>query len=336
MALVQEDTYVISDITGKHPDNSDDQLLDSYSSTVVLAVSQVGPSVVNLEVSNGSERGKGGGSGFFFTPDGYILTNSHVVHGMKEIIATDSEGARHRADLIGEDPETDLAVLRTDEFKTNAATLGDSQKIRPGQIAIAIGNPYGFQATVTAGVISALGRSMRSYSGRMMDDIIQTDAALNPGNSGGPLLNSAGEVIGVNTATIMPAQGICFAIAINTAKYVAGMLIKHGKIRRSVLGIGGEWTSLPRRFVRAHGIDRDSGVLIVSVAPGSPAEIAGLKQGDLIVRFDGAPIAAVDDLHRRLTDKIIGVPKAITIVREGQVLQRVVIPTESLGQARSE
>jgi S1-C subfamily serine protease len=183
---------------------------------------------------------------------------------------------------------------------------------------------------LTAGVISALGRSMRSYSGRIMDDIIQTDAALNPGNSGGPLISSHGEVIGVNTATILPAQGICFAIAINTAKYVAGLLIKHGRIRRSALGLGGEWTSLPRRFTRAHGIERDSAVMIVSVAPGSPADRAGLTPGDLIVRFDGIPIAAVDDLHRRLTDKIIGVPTPITIVRDGQVLERVVTPEELL------
>jgi S1-C subfamily serine protease len=172
---------------------------------------------------------------------------------------------------------------------------------------------------------------MRSYSGRMMEDIIQTDAALNPGNSGGPLIDSRGEVIGVNTATIQSAQGICFAIAINTAKYVAGMLIKDGRIRRSVLGIGGEWTSLPRRFVRAHGIERDSAVLVASVSPGSPADIAGLKRGDLVVKFDGTPIAAVDDLHRRLTDQIIGIPKALTIVREGKVMQRIIIPTESLG-----
>ena len=328
MALVQEDTYVISDITGKRPDNTDDQLLDAYSSTVVRAVSQVGPSVVNLEVSTGSERGKGGGSGFFFTPDGYILTNSHVVHGMKEIIATDSEGARHRADLIGEDPETDLAVLRTDEFKTNAATLGDSQKIRPGQIAIAIGNPYGFQATVTAGVISALGRSMRSYSGRMMDDIIQTDAALNPGNSGGPLLDSRGQVIGVNTAVIPSAQGISFAIGSKTAEFIASWLIKEGRIRRGYIGVGGQDVTIHERVARFHQLRQRSGILVHTIEKGSAAHEAGVEENDILIWLDHEELRSVHELHRLLVLREPNRKSRLTVLRKHEIVHLWITPRE--------
>jgi len=307
---------------------SDGQLLDSYSDSVISATERVTPSVVNIEVETADGK-HGSGSGFVFTPDGFILTNSHVVHKASKIVAGLSDGRRFAADLVGEDPEADLAVIRIDAPGIQPVILGDSRKIRPGQIAIAIGNPFGFQCTVTAGVVSALGRSMRSQSGRLIDDIIQTDAALNPGNSGGPLLNSRGEVIGVNTAVILPAQGICFAIAINTAKFVAGKLIRDGKIERSFIGIAGQMTTIPRRLVRHHGLTVESGVLAASVEGGSPADIAGIRSGDVIVGFEGHPIASVDDLHRHLTDEVAGKPVAITVLRHTEKVVRYVIPSAS-------
>jgi S1-C subfamily serine protease len=308
------------------------ELLDAYSSAVVKAADAVSHAVVNIEVHKkiaGRGEGRAGsGSGFVISPDGLVLTNSHVVHGASKIEVTLDDGRRPDAYLVGEDPETDLAVLRIYAPNLTAAKLGESRSLRVGQLAIAIGNPYGFQYSVTAGVVSALGRSLRASSGRLMDDIIQTDAALNPGNSGGPLVNSRGEVIGVNSAVILPAQGICFAIAIDTAKYVAGWLIKDGKIRRSYIGVGGQNVKLHRRVVRFHSLPVESGLLVVSVEPESPAERAGLQVGDVIFEFAGQPVASIDALHKLLTDSRIGVKTPLTVIRHTEKLSIEIVPRE--------
>ena len=319
---------------------SDAELLDAYSRAVVAAVDAVRPSVVNIEVrqrlrvagaagGRPAERPAGSGSGFVFTPDGLILTNSHVVHGASRIDVTLVDGRELRADAIGEDPHTDLAVLRVNAPELAPAPLGDSRGLRAGQLVVAIGNPYGFQATVTAGVVSAVGRSLRARSGRLMDDIIQTDAALNPGNSGGPLVTSRGEVVGVNTAVILPGQGICFAIPIHTAKWVAAHLIRDGRIRRGYIGIGGQNVPLSRRLVRAHRLPAPGAVQVMTVEPGSPAQQAGLEEGDLVVEFDGRPISSVDDLHRLLTDAQIGVPALVTVLRRTRRKTLAIVPMES-------
>ena len=289
-------------------------LLDAYSEAVVAVAEQVSPSVVNIEVRHQKRRG-GSGSGFVFTPDGFILTNSHVVHGAENIEVTLSDGQSFKADKVGDDPDTDLAVVRITAANLVPATLGDSQSIKVGQLVVAIGNPYGFQCTVTSGVISALGRSLRSQSGRLIDNVIQTDAALNPGNSGGPLVTSQGEVIGVNTAVILPAQGICFATAINTAKFVAGRLIKDGKIQRGYIGVAGQNAPLHRRLVRGHNLGVATGIFVVSVEPASPAVEAGVKDGDIIIDFNGSPTPDIDALHRLLTDHQAGFRAPITILR---------------------
>ena len=257
------------------------------------------------------------------------MTNSHVVHQASKIDVALPDGRRFEAGLIGDDPETDLAVIRINAPNLAAVELGDSKSIRVGQLAIAIGNPYGFQCTVTAGVVSALGRSLRSNSGRLIDNVIQTDAALNPGNSGGPLVTSRGEVIGVNTAVILPAQGICFAIAINTAKFVAGRLIRDGKIKRSYIGVAGQNVPLPRRLVRFHDLPGESGVMVVSTEPNSPAERADLREADVIVAYGDQPIAGIDDLHRLLTAEEIGSRAALTVLRRSEKLVLTVIPEES-------
>ena len=319
---------------------SDDDLLDAYSKAVVNAAERVSPSVANIDVRKGP-RGKqatrfqlpeelrGNGSGFIFTPDGFILTNSHVVHHAERIDVTLPDGRRFQADMVGDDPDTDLAVVRINGPNLVPAPLGDSQKIRVGQLAIAIGNPYGFQYTVTSGVISALGRSLRSMSGRLIDNVIQTDAALNPGNSGGPLVTSRGDVIGVNTAMILAAQGICFAIAINTAKFVAGKLIKEGKIRRSYIGLGGQNVSLHRRIVRFYRLPVESGILVVSIEGNSPAQKAGLLEGDVIIGFNGQSIAGIDDLHKVLTEEKVGVRTSLTIIRRSEKMVLDIVPEES-------
>lgn len=325
-------------------DVSDDVLLDAYSQAVISATEKVSPSVVNIEVrqrpsakqavpGRTPREMQGGGSGFIFTPDGFVLTNSHVVHDATKIEATLADGRRFQADIIGDDPETDLAVIRIQAPNLVPVRLGDSHNIRVGQLAIAIGNPYGFQYTVTAGVVSALGRSLRSQSGRLMDDIIQTDAALNPGNSGGPLVASGGSVIGVNTATILPAQGLCFAIAINTAKFVAGRLIRDGKVRRSYVGVAGQNVPLPRRVTRFHKLEVESGILVVSTEPDSPARRAGLLRGDIIISFDSHPVTGIDDLHRLLTEERVGARSSLTILRRTEKMTIDILPDESLAKA---
>jgi S1-C subfamily serine protease len=312
---------------------ADAALLDEYSRAVVSAVQHVAPSVVNIEVQQRSKNQPrdiaGNGSGFVITPDGFILTNSHVVHAATRIVVNLPGGRDYPAQLIGDDPETDLAVIRIDAPQLVHVRLADSESLRVGQLAIAIGDPFGFQASVTAGVISALGRSMYSQSSRLIDNIIQTDAALNPGNSGGPLVNSAGEVIGVNTAMIRPAQGICFAIASNTARLVAGWLIRDGRIRRSYIGVAGQNVPLHRRVVRFYNLPLETGVLVVSVEKNSPAEHAGLREGDLIVAFNDEPIGSVHDLHKVLVGEQIGVSAKLTIIRHTEKLELQILPAES-------
>ena len=320
----------------------DDSLLDAYSTAVTGAVERMGPSVVNIEVhqitgrrrSGEPQERRGGGSGFVFTPDGLILTNSHVVHDAVRIAVTMNDGRRMPATVIGDDPASDLAVIRLDqphfgEPGLTAAALGDSQRLRVGQIVIAIGAPYGFQSTVTAGVVSALGRSLRSYSGRLIDDVIQTDASLNPGNSGGPLVDSAGRVVGVNTATILPAQGICFAIGINTAKFVASRLLRDGRIRRSYIGVSAQTVPVHRRVVRFYDLAKEMGAVVVGVEENSPAKRAGLREGDIIVALEGQSVAGVEDLHRVLTDVRVGVSCALTVLRWTEKLELKVVPEEA-------
>ncbi|MBV8049691.1 MAG: trypsin-like peptidase domain-containing protein [Acidobacteriaceae bacterium] len=316
----------------------DTELLDAYSRAVVSTAEKISPSVVKIDVTqtartrSGEARERhGGGSGFVFTPDGLILTNSHVVHDAAKIAVSFSEGGRFPAHIIGDDPATDLAVIRVDAPSLIAAPLGDSQRLLVGQLAIAIGNPYGFQYTVTAGVVSALGRSLRSYSGRLIEDVIQTDASLNPGNSGGPLVTSDGQVVGVNTATIMGAQGLCFAIGINTAKFVAGRLLQEGRIRRSYIGVEAQTTPLHRRLVRFYDLPKETGVVVMSVEDGSPAQAAGLREGDVIIAFDGKPVAGVDDLHRLLTDARVGVSNSVSVLRWTEKLELHVVPQEARG-----
>jgi len=320
---------------------NDPALLDAYSQAVVTAAEKISASVVKIEVTqsgktrSGESRDRqGGGSGFVFTPDGLVLTNSHVVHDANRIQVSFADGRRLSAHTIGDDPATDLAVIRVgipdnDAPSLVAAPLGDSQSLRVGQIAIAIGNPYGFQYTVTAGVVSALGRSLRSYSGRLIEDVIQTDASLNPGNSGGPLVTSDSRVIGVNTATIMGAQGLCFAIGINTAKFVAGRLLRDGRIKRSYIGVEAQTAPLHRRVVRFYDLASESGVFVMSVDDGSPAKKAGLREGDVIIALDRKFVAGVDDLHRLLTDARVGVSSSLTVLRHTEKLELKVVPEES-------
>ena len=320
----------------------DGPLLDAYSAAVMAAVERVGPAVVNIEARHRrgtvertdarrpDRRPRGGsGSGFVFTPDGLVLTNSHVVHGASALRVTLSDGRVAEADLVGDDPETDLAVVRVAAGgELPSAELGQSATLRPGQLVIAIGNPLGFNFTVTAGVVSALGRSLRAESGRLIDNVIQTDAALNPGNSGGPLVSSRGQVIGVNTAVIVPAQGICFAIPSDTARFVASQLIRHGRIRRSYIGIGGQTVQLSRRIVNFHRLPVMTALHVTSVESAGPADTGGLLTGDLIVALDDSPIGGIDDLLRLLGEEKIGRATKLTFVRRGEKKDAVLVPRD--------
>jgi S1-C subfamily serine protease len=313
---------------------ADDDLLDAYSRAVSGVAETVGPAVAFIEIRRrlpqaGGREIAGSGSGFVFTLDGLIVTNSHVVSGATAIRVTLPDGRAFDAGLIGDDPDTDLALIRVDGGKLASVTLGESKKIRVGQLVIAIGNPFGFQCTVTAGVVSALGRSLRSTTGRLMDDVIQTDAALNPGNSGGPLLNSRGQVIGVNTAIIGSAQGICFATAVDTAKVTIAQLLKHGKVRRASLGIAGQNVTLSRRVVRYHDLQRDGGVAAATVERDGPAHAAGVEPGDIIVGFAGRPVSGFDDLHRLLTEEQIARRASLTVLRRGRKFALDIEPREA-------
>ena len=310
------------------PQPDDAELLDAYSRAVIQSVDAVGPAVVRVDT------GRGGGSGVLFTPDGLILTNSHVVeHRTEHIKVSFQDGRQTRADLVGRDIGVDLAVLRVDPGPDRPAwaTLGDSSRVRVGQVAIAIGNPLGFHHTVTTGVVSALGRSLRGRDGRLMDDVIQTDAALNPGNSGGPLVTTGGEIIGINTAMIAAAQGLCFAVASNTARWVVGCLLRDGRVRRSYIGVAGQYAAIPRGVARANQVAAASGVLIASIEPDGPAADAGLQAADVIIAFDGEMISGMDTLQRRLTADRIGRSAPIAILRNGQRRQLTIVPRESQG-----
>jgi S1-C subfamily serine protease len=342
--MLEEFEFLSTDIGGNDVETTpvrrgpidEDEVFDAYSRAVVGASESVSPSVVKIEIEQQGRgsRGRrmpnqsGSGSGFIFTPDGFILTNSHVVHNASRISVMTPAGGRYVADLVGDDPDTDLAVIRVNAPEIRHVRLGSSSTLKVGQLAIAIGNPYGFQSTVTAGVISALGRTLRASSNRLIDDVIQTDAALNPGNSGGPLVNSRGEVIGVNTATIMPAQGLCFAIAIDTAKFVAGRLIRDGKIRRSYIGLAGQNVALQRQIVRYYGLPNTNGILVLSMDENSPAKLAGLREGDIIIEFAGEKIEGIDELHRLLSEERVAVRQPITLIRGTRKLELEIVPGE--------
>ena len=309
--------------------------LDAYSEAVIGAAEKANPSVAHIEVHqqtrNGSrfaETRAGAGSGFVFTRDGFLLTNSHVVQGASRILATFPEGGIYEAELIGEDPHTDLAVIRVGAPELVPVAFGDSSLLKVGQLVIAIGNPYGFHDSVSAGVVSALGRSLRAQSGRLIDNVIQTDTALNPGNSGGPLVNSAGEVVGVNTAIIAPAQGLSFSIAVNTAKFVAGYLIKDGKITRGYLGFAGQNVPLRRQIVRYYHTQAENGILAVSIEKDSPAERAGLLPGDIVIEYAGVPVPGIDDLHRLLTEKLIEAATPLVLIRGNDRHEVYIIPED--------
>ncbi len=296
----------------------DAALLDTYSRTVADVAERLGPAVVALRAATGQHRG-GSGSGVILAPDGLVLTNSHVVGGADRVAVATADGRSLHARTVGDDPDTDLALVRVQEdVKLPAAPLGDSKTLRRGHLVVAIGNPLGFESTVTAGVVSALGRTLRARSGRLIDDVIQTDAALNPGNSGGPLVSSRGEVVGINTAIIVGAQGICFAIAANTANFVVGELVRHGRVRRAFIGIAAAHTGLPRALRDRIGVAQESAVMISSAEPGMPAARAGLRSGDIILGLDGIAVTGADDLIRLLAADKIGRDVAVEILRKGE------------------
>jgi S1-C subfamily serine protease len=296
---------------------------------VVGAVESAAPSVVHVAIRSPRRRRSGGGSGFVLTPDGFVLTNSHVVSGAEEIGLLLADGGRSAARLVGDDPESDLAVLRTDAPDLRPIARGDSRALRVGQLVVALGSPLGFRATVTAGVVSALGRSLRSRSGRLIENVIQTDAALNPGSSGGPLVDHRGAAVGVNTAAVLPGQGLCFAIPLHTAERVAAGLIQEGRVRRAAIGIGGQTVDVPRALARQHRLATTSGVKVLSVERGGPADEAGLWRGDVIVGLDGAPVADVDELQRRLATSAVGHPTTVAVLRLKERLELALVPRES-------
>jgi S1-C subfamily serine protease len=310
------------------PDD-DASLLDAYSHAVTSVADRIGPAVVRVETAAANGRRGGVGSGVVISPDGLVLTNSHVAAGSRELRLVDSEGRAMEARLLGDDDDTDLALLRASAVRDlPTAPLGDSKRLRRGQLVVAIGNPLGFESTVTAGVISALGRSIRARTGRLIEDVIQTDAALNPGNSGGPLVSSRGKVIGINTAVILGAQGICFAVASNTAQFVLSELIRHGRVRRAYIGMTGQTVAVPRRIARAAEIDNDFGAMIAAVEPNGPASTAGLMSFDIIVRVDGEVVTGVDDLIRLLNGERIGRRVTVDVLRRGRLKTFDVLPAE--------
>jgi S1-C subfamily serine protease len=311
---------------------NDSALLDAYSEAVIRAVDIVAPAVVKIEI------GSGGGSGVLFTPDGFLLTNAHVVENGETLKVVLPDGRSMRGDVVGQDLDSDLAVVRVTDQSGVAlpwAAIGDSRAVRVGQIAIALGNPYGFSHSVTAGVVSALGRSLRGRSGRLMDDIIQTDASLNPGNSGGPLVTTRGEVIGINTAMILPAQGLCFAIASNTARFVAARLMRDGRLRRSFIGVAGQNVPVPRALARSLQLAVSSGVLVVGVEPGSPAAVAGVREGDVVIAYGPHAVTGIDELLRLLTVERIGWADQLTVLRNGERKQLIVVASEKIANPRS-
>lgn len=326
---------------GTPPGPKDDgALLDAYSRAVIAAAERVSPAVLSVDVRRRVERrGRardlpGQGSGFLFTHDGFVLTNSHVVRGGSRLDVVLADGSRCRAEPVGDDPDTDLAVIRADLPGVAPVALGDSRTLRVGQLVIAIGNPLGFQSSVTAGVVSALGRSFRSANGRRIEEVIQTDAALNPGNSGGPLVDSRGAVVGVNTAVILPAQGLCFAVGSNTAKLVAAQLINEGRVRRAGIGISCQNVPLRPVLVRHHRLDGSGGVLVLGVEAGGAAAGAGLRRGDVIVALDGQGVSGVDDLHQILRADVIGRPAPIVVIRDSEKMELVVTPQERVTRSR--
>ena len=312
------------------PETAEDaELLDAYSRAVSDVVDSVGPAVVRVETLSADGRRGGVGSGVVISPDGLVLTNSHVVQGSRELKLVTPDGLNLSARLIGEDPDTDLALLRANTPQSlPSARLGDSKRLHRGQLVVAIGNPLGFESTVTAGVISALGRSLRSSTGRLIEDVIQTDAALNPGNSGGPLVSSRGEVIGINTAVIMGAQGICFAIASNTAQYVLSELIQHGRARRAYIGVSAQTVPVPRRFALKHGIDNKLGAMIANIEKESPAETGGLKPRDIVVSLDEISVTGIDDMIRLLNGERIGHTVTLRVLRGVELLTLEIKPAE--------
>ena len=309
----------------------DQALLDAYSRAVIDVVDRVGPAVVRLDVIKGKNerRPAGTGSGVVVAPDGLVLTNSHVVGGASQVKVATVDGRSLTARVMGDDPDTDLALVRIDASVTlPVASLGNSKLLKRGQLVIAIGNPLGFESTVTTGVVSALGRSLRAQSGRLIDDVIQTDAALNPGNSGGPLVSSRGEVVGINTAVIVGAQGICFAVAANTANFVLGELVRHGRVRRAYIGVAAQQFAVSRRLRHTAGLSQDSAVMVAHVETGSPADQAGLAAGDIILTLDGAPVTGADDLIRMLAGEKIGRHVEIETRRSGEHRHVSLMPTE--------
>jgi S1-C subfamily serine protease len=309
---------------------NDRKLLDDYSKRIIQVVEEVGPAVVSIHSHVMSRRGvrEGAGSGIVLAPDGFVLTNSHVVHGAAEVAVTLASGETMKARLVGTDSDTDLAVLQVSASGLTSVRLGDSDKLRVGQVVVAIGNPLGLQTTVTAGVVSALGRSLRSMTGRLMENIIQTDAALNPGNSGGPLVDTMGQMVGINTAIIQYAQGICFAIPVNTVKWVVAALMREGRVRRAYLGFAGQAVRLSPHAARQMGYE--AGVLVQSVSRGSPAAHAGIQEGDIILTLDGKPTPDIDSVHKLLTGEAVGKPLAISVLRETGLVQGSIVPTDHL------
>jgi S1-C subfamily serine protease len=315
--------------TSGGPEPDEREALDAYSNVIVTVAERLRPAVVNLR---GSGRRGGSGSGILFTPDGFLLTNHHVVQGQERVRVRLLSGEELPGQVVGNDPWTDLAVARAEGAGSMPhGELGDSAKLRVGQLVVAIGSPLGFDSTVTAGVISALGRSLRSITGHLVDNVIQTDAALNPGNSGGPLVDSRGRVIGINTAVIQPAQGICFAIPINMARHILPQLLQHGRVVRGYLGLHGRVVPIPRALARQYELIQETGIEVVAVEENGPAEEAGLGEGDIIVGLGDHPAATVDDLHKHLMQLPVGVPSTITLLRGERRLVRMVIPTDYPG-----